>query len=99
MMQDATNLVPFSDILSRFNRKERYWVLNELLDFNSTPISKNFRSKLRTELGIEVPTNAWWAMDYHFDWLHAALACVENKCSVENLSFQMAIFHLTNQES
>ncbi|ADP69357.1 hypothetical protein Rvan_0067 [Rhodomicrobium vannielii ATCC 17100] len=88
-MQNNDISILFLDILKHFNRKERYWVLNELLDFQSTHISENFRSRLRTELGIEVPANAWWAMDYHFDWLHAALACAENKCAVEDLSFQL----------
>ncbi|MBJ7532693.1 hypothetical protein JDN40_00955 [Rhodomicrobium vannielii ATCC 17100] len=84
-----TTSIPFSDILSHFNRKERFWVLNGLLDFKSTPISKSFRSRLTTQFGIEVPENAWWAMDYHFDWLHAALVCAEKHCAVTDLPYQI----------
>lgn len=33
-----------------------------------------FRVQLSARCGIDVPGNAFVAMDFHLDWLHAALA-------------------------
>jgi hypothetical protein len=62
--------------LSAFNRKERYWLLrNALGDAGAAlPLSKSFVEALQSKLPIKVDPNAWWAMDYHFDWLIGALA-------------------------
>ncbi|MES0094591.1 hypothetical protein [Mesorhizobium sp. M0030] len=62
--------------LERFNRKERYWLLKEA--FGLQPLSQNFRTKLGTvfgpDAGVNIPENAWWAIDYHVDWLFGALS-------------------------
>ncbi|OBQ83550.1 hypothetical protein [Mesorhizobium sp. WSM3873] len=62
--------------LERFNRKERYWLLREAL--GRQPLSEEFRKKLAgvfgSNAGVAVPENAWWAIDYHADWLFGALS-------------------------
>lgn len=62
------------DALSRFNRKERYWLLLDAVGDPFLELSSGFRDKLRNALGIDIPERPWWAFDYHFDWLHAVLA-------------------------
>ncbi|MER8445623.1 hypothetical protein NKH52_20755 [Mesorhizobium sp. M1066] len=62
--------------LDRFNRKERYWLLREAVGLQ--PLSQVFRAKLDAIFGpeadVRVPENAWWAIDYHVDWLFGALS-------------------------
>lgn len=60
--------------LQSFNRKERYWLLRDAIGMQ--PISQDYRQRLGHKLGISIPEDAWWAIDYHFDWLHAALVCM-----------------------
>lgn len=62
------------DALSRFNRKERYWLLLDAVGDPFLDLSSGFLDKLRNALGIDIPERPWWAFDYHFDWLHAVLA-------------------------
>ena len=76
-----------ADILSKFNRKERYWVVQNVLgspggvsqDFGSPAgVSQDFFKRLVKDPGISLLSSrlsrtAWWGVDYHFDWLFAAL--------------------------
>lgn len=62
------------DTLQRFNRKERFWLLhNALHEDNRIYLGCDFIEKLKKITGFPVPENAWWAMDYHLDWLIGAL--------------------------
>ena len=63
------------DHLKAFNRKERFILLHEALDFHgqSFRLSENFSQRLSDCLGFRVPTTAFVAMDYHLDWLQMAL--------------------------
>lgn len=63
--------------LRRFNRKERYWVVRTALGGASEQLDARFCSALEgaladrdVQIGAE---HAWWAVDYHLDWLLAAL--------------------------
>ncbi len=60
--------------LSRFNRKERYWLLLDAVGAPFLDLDAKFLDKLRNVLKIEIPERPWWAFDYHFDWLHAVLS-------------------------
>jgi hypothetical protein len=67
--------------LAQFNRKERYWLLRNALgqqtDADNVPsapqLSESFRFRLGRHLSYDIPPTAWWAMDYHLDWLYAAI--------------------------
>ncbi|MGO7751134.1 hypothetical protein ACC708_12435 [Rhizobium ruizarguesonis] len=63
------------DNLQRLNRKERYWLLRNALGQSGTdlPLSRSFLERLSEEIGKSVSPSAWWAMDYHIDWLFSAL--------------------------
>ncbi|QZA80683.1 hypothetical protein [Deefgea piscis] len=61
------------EVLKKFNRKERYWLINNALDNPS--LGKTFIGRLSVALSaerVEIPLDAWWAMDYHIDWLVGA---------------------------
>lgn len=61
--------------LQDFNRKERYWVVRNALGVQNQEIrlSESFRNSLQKAIGKEIKEDAWWALDYHIDWLFGAL--------------------------
>lgn len=65
------------DILESFNRKERFFLVAQALGNPKFELSTGFREKLANavdlEPGIEIPANAFAAMDYHLNWVHASL--------------------------
>lgn len=63
------------ELLRRLNRKERFFLLNESLNAETFLLSKNFRDRIERELRLkkEIPDNALVAIDYHIDWISAAL--------------------------
>ncbi|MER2252488.1 hypothetical protein ABS772_21425 [Methylorubrum podarium] len=64
---------PLVQALKRFNRKERFWLLSDALGKPFLSLDRLFIEKISKTLGIEVPSDAWWAFDYHLDWLAAVL--------------------------
>lgn len=62
------------EALRQFNRKERYWLIRNALGPSSGQLGEDFRYSIGALSGIRVPEDAWWAMDYHLDWLVGALA-------------------------
>ncbi len=69
--------VSISEALERFNRKERNLLVRAILGNSETPIrlSEAFRASVAKALEIDpIDKDAWWATDYHFDWLAGALA-------------------------
>jgi len=63
--------------LKRFNRKERYWVVRTALGSHGETLDAGFCAALERVLSdkeVKInPREAWWGMDYHFNWLFAAL--------------------------
>ena len=62
-----------TDLLEKFNRKERFWLLRDLIGSPFLLISPEFRRKLEHEINRPIPEQMWWAFDYHIDWLVAVL--------------------------
>ena len=66
-----------ANILERFNRKERNLLIRDILGCrgNALPLASSFCERLATTVGIskECFDSAWWATDFHFDWLAGAL--------------------------
>lgn len=73
--------------LDRLNRKERFWLLSDAVGREipdnvrrQIVLSPGFIVKLQNELrtgdhpNLTIPEDAWWAFDYHLDWLFAVLA-------------------------
>lgn len=62
----------FVHALSLFNAKERFWLVAGATGYPA--LSAPFRKALARSIGVAaVPRTAWWAMDFHIDWLEAAL--------------------------
>ena len=59
--------------LESFNRKERFFLIGDVLGNRAFELSTDFRARLSEVFGIEPPSGAFVAMDYHLDWIHASL--------------------------
>ena len=69
-------------ILESFNRKERFFLIAQALGLHSDSgepafsLSDSFREQLNAKIDVVIPPDpekVFVAMDYHLDWLHAAL--------------------------
>jgi hypothetical protein len=62
--------------LERFNRKERNLLVRAVLGHEVKPVelSESFRVSVAKALKISIPPSAWWATDYHLEWLAGAIA-------------------------
>lgn len=59
----------YIDLLERFDRKERGWLMRECTG-NRGALSGPFCRSLADAFSVPVPAStAWWAIDYHLDWL------------------------------
>lgn len=65
-------------LLRRFNRKERYWLLKAAHGNDFETLDPAFCDKLSSLTGVNVAKDSWWAMDYHWDWLSAAIQLYGN---------------------
>ena len=61
------------EVLAAFNRKERFALVGQALDNPSFIIGRVFARTLGGVIRRRVPEDAFVAMDYHLDWLYAAL--------------------------
>ena len=59
--------------LESFNRKERFFLIGDALGNRAFQLSTDFRARLSAAFGIQPPSSAFVAMDYHLDWIHASL--------------------------
>ena len=65
-----------SDLITRlhsFNRKDRFILLSDALGGRTFSLDAGFRERLGAVIGLQVPSDAFVAMDYHLDWLQMAL--------------------------
>ncbi len=62
-------------LLKLFNRKERFFLIGEALGKKNFDLSGDFRGRLQAAIGLKesIPAGAFAAMDYHIDWIAAAL--------------------------
>ena len=69
-------MTELADLLKRFNRKERNLLVRAVLGDKDDPLKliptfcKDIESKLQIK---EIQPDAWWATDYHINWLAGAL--------------------------
>jgi hypothetical protein len=71
--------VELSQALGAFNRKERFLLVGWALDRAEFTLGAEFRERLGEVCGTTVPDDAFVAMDYHLDWLYAALLWADGK--------------------
>ena len=76
-------MTDFIEILESFNRKERFFLIAQALGLHADcgkpafSLSDSFREQLNTKFDLKIPQgseNVFVAMDYHLDWLQAALS-------------------------
>ncbi|MCW8332102.1 hypothetical protein MD588_25245 [Photobacterium sp. SDRW27] len=59
--------------LTKFNAKERFFLVGRILGNTQFAPDLVFSGELAKELGLEIPADVFSAMDYHIDWIYAAL--------------------------
>ena len=62
----------FIEYLRSFNRKERFFLVGTALGNPTFQLDSAFRRRLGSRFALEVPSNAFVAMDYHLDWIYAS---------------------------
>ena len=63
------------ELLESLNRKERFFVISQAL--GNFQLGDNFRRELGETIQLSIPAGSFTAMDYHLDWLTAALYAYE----------------------
>jgi len=64
-------------LLKSFNRKERFFLIGQALGNKDFKISEEFKDIISKKINLEIPEDAFAAMDYHLDWIYASLYCAE----------------------
>jgi len=60
-------------LLTHFDRKERHALLEKVFGDNIRHIPNAFIAEIQKELPIVIPNNHTWFLDYHIDWIEAAI--------------------------
>ena len=84
--------------LESFNRKERFFLIGEALGNFTFQLSTDFRTRLNEAFGIEPPSSAFVAMDYHLDWIHASLFLAQPENDVRTVHSNKKTVATGNQE-
>ena len=58
--------------LEKLNRKERYFLVRTALGDGAFKLGPSFRDTLRVRFSLDIPGDAFVAMDYHLNWIFAA---------------------------
>ncbi|MBA2799251.1 hypothetical protein H1I79_12635 [Aeromonas veronii] len=80
------------DNLKSFNRKERFYLISQMLGNPEFRMDDNQLDKISNLIGLTIPRKYFAAMDYHLDWIYASLyltknnykSCVERNFIKEN---------------
>jgi hypothetical protein len=74
--QEAIAMTDLITILEALNRKERFFLVGEALGNCDFRLGSDYRKRLQGVTGMDIPSDAWVAMDYHLDWISAAVHMV-----------------------
>ncbi len=77
------------DLLERFNRKERFFLIRQAVGKNEFPLSDVFRKELECKIGVQIPSNAFVAMDYHLDWVAASLRAYQQQIPIDKIACEV----------
>lgn len=66
----SNNLI---DNLKSFNRKERFYLIGQMLGNPEFRMDKTLLDEISRLIGITIPSEYFAAMDYHLDWIYASL--------------------------
>ena len=70
--------------LESFNRKERFHLLSNATGDNGFKLCDEFIGRINNRFDIHIPENNFVAMDYHMDWIKAALTIVFESAEYPN---------------
>ncbi|KXU81343.1 hypothetical protein [Aeromonas enteropelogenes] len=78
--------------LKSFNRKERFYLIGQMLGNPEFRMDDNQLDKISKLIGLTIPRKYFAAIDYHLDWIYASLyltknnskSCVERNFIEEN---------------
>ncbi len=59
--------------LKSFNRKERFYLVGQMLGNPDFRMDKTQLAEISRLIGITIPSEYFAAMDYHLDWIYASL--------------------------
>ena len=59
--------------LCQFNAKERFFLVGHVLGNPQFTLDSAFRAELSKTMNLSLPGDLFCAMDFHLDWLYAAL--------------------------
>ena len=66
------------DNLKSFNRKERFYLVGQMLGNPEFRMDDNQLDKISNLIGLTIPRKYFAAMDYHLDWIYASLFLTQN---------------------
>lgn len=61
------------DNLKSFNRKERFYLIGQMLGNPEFRMDDNQLDKISNLIGLTIPRKYFAAMDYHLDWIYVSL--------------------------
>ncbi|MFM5617535.1 hypothetical protein ACET7O_16475 [Aeromonas veronii] len=82
------------DNLKSFNRKERFYLIGQMLGNPEFRMDDNQLDKISNLIGLTIPRKYFAAMDYHLDWIYASLYLTKNNyksCVERNFIEQIGI--------
>ena len=74
---DYMNVDIISNLRS-FNRKERFYLIGQMLGNPEFRMDDKQLDKISELIGIKIPREYFAAMDYHLDWIYASLFLTHN---------------------
>lgn len=83
--------------LKAFNRKERYFLVRQVIGDPEFKLCDDFRKILNLKFSLNIPQNAYTAMDYHLDWIYATLELSKDK-GFEIRSNENRIIHASAED-
>lgn len=66
--------------LEQLNRKERFLLMQAAIGKEQFVLGEEFRKAVGAALKLNIPAGAFFAIDYHLDWLYVAIiSCLEEQ--------------------
>ena len=69
------------DNLKSFNRKERFYLIGQMLGNPEFRMDDNQLDNISKLIGFTIPRKYFAAMDYHLDWIYASLSLTRNNAN------------------
>lgn len=82
------------DNLKSFNRKERFYLIGQMLGNPDFRMDDNQLDEISKLIGLTIPRKYFAAMDYHLDWIYASLYLTKNNtasCVARNFTEENGI--------